>query len=206
VDLTDFEYRPANKSFDGQNVCCLHVGRLVEKKAPIDLVKAFKHAVESTKDNISLNLKIAGDGPLRSDLERKVQSLGLKGHVSVLGAVPHSQVSNLLSESNVYTQHCKTASDGDQEGQGVSFVEAAASGLPIISTRHNGLPDVILDGRTGYLVEEGDTKAMGEMIAQLAESPDEWRRLGKNGRRHIEENFDLRKQVSKMKDTISHFA
>jgi glycosyltransferase involved in cell wall biosynthesis len=200
VDLSNFEYRPAIESFDGDNVRCLHVGRLVEKKSPLDLVNAFKHAIDIVGDEIRLSLKMVGDGPLRADTEKAVRDLGLERHVTVLGSVPHHKVSDLLAESNLYTQHCRTASDGDQEGQGVSFVEASASGLPIIATRHNGLPDVIVDGETGYLVEEGDTEAMGKKIAQLAQAPDVWGRLGESGRKHIEENFDLKSQAPKMKD------
>lgn len=203
IDLSQFEYRPADESFDGRTVQCLHVGRLVEKKSPIDLVEAFRYAIDATDDDVQLELKIAGDGPLRAELEQKVRDLGIEKQVSILGAVPHSQVSKLMGEANLYTQHCKTASDGDQEGQGVSFVEASASGLPIVSTRHNGLTDVILDGKTGYLVEEEDAEGMGEKIAYLAESPDEWRRLGKAGRVHMEESFNLQDQVSSMKEMLS---
>jgi glycosyltransferase involved in cell wall biosynthesis len=198
IDLDQFKYRSADVSFDGETVQCLHVGRLVEKKSPIDLARAFKYAVDATSKGPTLKLKIAGDGPLRSDLEREVRDLGIEDQVSILGAVSHARVGCLLAEANIYTQHCKTASDGDQEGQGVTFVEASASGLPVIATRHNGLTDVIHDGETGYLVEEGDAEAMGKQIAQLARNPDQWRRLGRAGRDHIEENFDLKKQVEKM--------
>lgn len=154
VDLSQFAYRPADESFDGQTVRCLHVGRLVEKKSPLDLVRAFKCAVDGVESALGLHLKIVGDGPLRERLEQEVASLGLENHTSVLGAVPHHQIPRLLAEANIYTQHCKTASDGNQEGQGVSFVEASASGLPIVATHHNGLPDVIIDGKTGHLVEQ----------------------------------------------------
>jgi colanic acid/amylovoran biosynthesis glycosyltransferase len=205
IDLDQFEYRPADDTFDGQTVRCLHVGRLVEKKSPVDLVRAFKNAQERVDESLSLSLKIAGDGPLRAALEDEVKSLKLEEDVSLLGAVPHSRVSELLMEANIYTQHCKTASDGDQEGQGVTFVEASASGLPIVSTRHNGLPDVIKHGETGYLVEEGDTEEMGKMIAMIAERPEEWNSLGRAGRRHIEENFRLKEQAIKMKETFSKF-
>jgi glycosyltransferase involved in cell wall biosynthesis len=175
----------------------------VEKKSPIDLAKAFRYAVDETSEDIQLELKIAGDGPLRGELEQEVRDQGIENQVSILGAVPHSQVSKLMAEANLYTQHCKTASNGDQEGQGVSFVEASASGLPIVSTRHNGLTDVIVDGQTGYLVEEGDVEGMGKKIAYLAESPDEWRRLGKAGRIRVEESFNLQNQVGDMKEMLS---
>jgi len=206
IDLSQFEYEPADASFDGQIVQCLHVGRLVEKKAPIDLARAFKHALDLLDNGVGLTLKVAGDGPLRTDLEHEVRDLNIEDHVSILGSVPHSQVSQLFAEANLYTQHCKTATDGDQEGQGVSFVEASASGLPVIATRHNGLSDVIIDGETGYLVEEGDAEAMGERIAALARNPNQWPKMGRAGRKHMEENFDLQDQVASMKETLSHLA
>jgi colanic acid/amylovoran biosynthesis glycosyltransferase len=203
VDVSRFEYRQADESFDGKTVRCIHVGRLVEKKAPIHLVKSLKHALGKLDDSFDLRLKIVGDGPLREDLERSIQRLGVEDRVSVLGATPHSQVSELLEEANLYTQHCKTATDGDQEGLGVSFIEASATGLPIVATRHNGLPDVILDGETGILVEEGDSEAMGNAIASLAERPREWVKMGEAGRQHIESAFDLHKQVTTMKHWFS---
>jgi len=203
VDVSRFEYRQADESFDGKTVRCVHVGRLVEKKAPIHLVESLKHALEKLDESFDLRLKIAGDGPLREDLERSVQRLGIEDRVSVLGAIPHSHVSELLKEANLYTQHCKTATDGDQEGLGVSFIEASATGLPIVATRHNGLPDVILDGETGILVEEGDSEAMGDAIASLAERPREWVKMGEAGRQHIENTFDLQKQATTMKHWFS---
>jgi glycosyltransferase involved in cell wall biosynthesis len=199
VDVSQFEYQRADESFDGETVQCIHVGRLVGKKSPIDLAEAFRNALDELDESLNLHLKIAGDGPLREKLERKIQSLGLKENVSMLGAVPHTQISELLKDANLYTQHCKTAPDGDQEGLGVSFIEASATGLPIVATRHNGLPDVILDRETGVLVEEGDAEAMGRAIASLAKRPDKWVKMGQAGRQHIEETFDLENQTAKMK-------
>jgi colanic acid/amylovoran biosynthesis glycosyltransferase len=85
----------------------------------------------------------------------------------------------------------------------VSFVEASASGLPIVSTRHNGLPDVILDEETGFLVEEGNSEEMGQKIAHLASNPERWNEIGRKGRMHMEERFDLSKQIEKMKGAYS---
>lgn len=202
VDISRFDYTRADKSFDGKQVHCVHIGRLVEKKSPIDLVESFNNALEKLPHNVELSLTIAGDGPLRNKVERSIQFLGIEDRVSILGAIPHSKVSELLREANLYTQHCKTAPDGDQEGLGVSFIEASATGLPIVSTRHNGLPDVILDGQTGILVEEGDVEAMGDAIAFLAERPSEWVKMGEAGRRHVEETFDLHTQVTTMKNWL----
>jgi glycosyltransferase involved in cell wall biosynthesis len=206
VNLEGFEYQPADQSYDGRTVTCLHVGRLVEKKAPIELAQSFEYACRRSDPDVGLELKIAGGGPLRSELEQEIEDLHIGDKVSLLGAVPHEKVSELMTEANIYTQHCKTASNGDQEGQGVSFVEASASGLPIVSTHHNGIPDVVLDGKTGYLVEEKDTKAMGEVIASLAETPNDWVSLGRAGRAHVEKNFDLKRQVKSLVEKLSYIS
>jgi colanic acid/amylovoran biosynthesis glycosyltransferase len=198
IRLSRFDYDPPKPRFDGKTVRCLHVGRLVEKKAPLDLVRGFSEARQQVGRDSDLRLTIAGDGPMREDVEDLISELGLPDHVRCLGNVPHERVVELMQESHLYTQHCKTASDGDEEGQGITFVEASATGLPIVTTRHNGIPDVVNDGETGFLVSEGDVEAMGEKIAYLALHPAEWPSFSEAGRRRVEEKFDLTKQTRKL--------
>lgn len=188
---------PADRYKDG-TVRLLHVGRLVEKKAPLDLVEAFTRAKEKLESDPPIHLTIAGGGPLMDITKKKIYDLGLEGDIDCLGSVPHGKVRRLMQTCHLYTQHSKTASNGDQEGQGVTFVEAQASGLPVVTTRHNGIPDVVVDGETGFLVEEGDTRAMAERIVYLARHPEIWSKLGRAGRAHVEEQFDLSKQVTKL--------
>ncbi len=203
IDVDRFEYKRADSTCGKNNVKCIHVGRLVEKKAPVKLVESFRIAKSRVQPKVDLSLKIVGNGPLKKQVIKKVKDLKLEEDVTVIGAIEHNKVIKMLHESNIYTQHCVTARDGDQEGQGVSFVEASASGLPIVTTRHNGLPDVVLHNETGYLVEEGDTEAMGEAISYLAERPSKGVELGSSGRQHIEENFDIDKQVKKLSHIYS---
>jgi colanic acid/amylovoran biosynthesis glycosyltransferase len=197
IDLSAFPYSDPTDDFDGDTVRCLHVGRLVEKKAPLHLVRAFHHAVQRLDGERALHLTIAGGGPLEHRVAELVERLGLGEKVSLLGAVSRERVQALMRKTHLYTQHCMTASDGDQEGQGVTFVEASATGRPVVSTWHNGIPDVVLDGETGVLVEEGDIEGMGDAIARLARAPETWRTYGKAGRAHMEECFDLSKQTQK---------
>jgi glycosyltransferase involved in cell wall biosynthesis len=184
---------------------CLHVGRLVEKKAPIHLVRAFGEARQRTVD-IDLHLTIAGSGPLKRQAEEEAKCLDLGEAISFEGQVPHHVVPQLMASSDIYAMHCMTASDGDQEGMGVTFAEASAMGLPVVTTRHNGIPDVVIDEETGFLVAEGDVKQMGEKIALLAENEELRRKLGKHGKQHIEENFSIDRQVSKMKSLLLDLA
>jgi colanic acid/amylovoran biosynthesis glycosyltransferase len=199
VDVQAIPYsNPADRYTEGP-VRCLHVGRLVEKKSPLHLAEAFRKAVDRAPEGCVLELTIAGDGPLQEPLRDYVRDSGLTDHVRMLGAVDHATVLELLARSHIYTQHCVTARDGDQEGQGVSFVEAAASGLPVVATRHNGIVDVVRHGRTGFLVDERDTNGMADRIVELATTPHTWRDMGREGRIHVEESFDLTRQVGKLR-------
>jgi colanic acid/amylovoran biosynthesis glycosyltransferase len=198
VRLDNFPYDPPSGRYDGGVVRCLHVGRLVEKKSPLKLVRSFANACKRVGDRASLELMIAGDGPLREPTELLIRDLGLTERVHCIGNTAHEEVMQLMRTSHLHVKHCETASDGDQEGQGVTFVEASAIGLPIVTTRHNGIPDAVKDGETGYLVEEGDVDAMGERIAYLTLHPEAWHAIGQAGRLHVEENFDLRKQTQKL--------
>ncbi|WP_118829943.1 glycosyltransferase [Salinibacter ruber] len=193
--VDQFTYSNPVDRFDGHTVRVLHVGRLVEKKAPLELVEAFHHVEDRVDEEIELCLTIAGDGPLREKMVQRIEALGLGQKINYRGAVPHTEVRRLMGRAHVYTQHCKTASNGDEEGQGITFIEAQASGLPVVSTNHDGIPDVVLDGETGYLVPEGDTEAMADRIAHLAQHPEKWETMGRAGRRHVEEHFDLARQA-----------
>jgi glycosyltransferase involved in cell wall biosynthesis len=198
VDLEKFP--PSSQlSSENQQVQCLFVGRFVEKKSPMSLVKSFHEAQKKLADlDIELKLWMAGGGPLMDQTKQLVQELNLTDDIDVKGALPHDEVIELFKQADIYTQHSVTASNGDEEGQGVTFVEASAMELPIVATRHNGIPDVVLDGETGFLVEEHDTEAMGQKIAELAEHPQQWEALGKAGRKHIEKEFDKEKQSKKL--------
>lgn len=195
IRINKFEYNSPSKNYDGGKVQCLHVGRLVEKKSPLKMVKSIYMANKMSDKEIFL--KIAGNGPLREDLEILIKKKEMEDMVDILGSISHEEVKNVMREANIYTQHCVTASDGDQEGQGVTFVEASATGLPIVSTNHNGIPDVVIDGKTGILVEEGNVEEMAKEIAKLSEYPEEWEELGKSGRNHVRKNFKVEGQIRK---------
>ena len=200
IRLSEFSFSPPSSRYGQGPVKCLHVGRLVEKKSPLDLVRAFGHAASITNCSPSLSLTILGDGPLRRDLLKVISQEGLSDKVRWLGAQPRQRVREELAQAHLYTQHCRTGRDGDEEGQGVSLVEASATGLPVISTVHNGIPEVVLDNKTGFLVREGDYFGMGERIAQLASDPSRWDEMGRLGRAHVENNFNLPTQVALLQE------
>ncbi len=187
VDIEAFPYRDPAADYDGGTVRLVHVGRLTPKKAPVHLLRAFAEARRLAK--AKLHLTVVGGGEMEDEVRREVESLQLQDAVDLAGPLPHGEVAGVMGQSHVYAQHCLTPPDGDMEGLGISFAEASARGLPIVTTRHNGIPDVVLHERTGLLSPEGDVAAMAANLANIADDPASWTRLGAAGRQHVAENF-----------------
>lgn len=165
----------------------LHVGRLVEKKGTAVLLDAMARLPEA-------QLAIIGDGPLRGDLERRAADLGIR--VQFLGALPPAEVAAWMRRAWLLAVPSVTAADGDAEGLPTVILEAAASSLPAVGTRHSGIPEAIADGETGFLVPERDPAALAESIGALLGSPDLRRRKGAAARAMAERKFDLRRQTA----------
>ena len=197
VNLETFTYQNPAERFDGRNVECLFVGRLVEKKGPLLLVMAFEIAKQRLGAAVNLILHVIGDGPLRPALEVYCKQNGLEDSVHIHGPKNHLEVAAMMHRVHIYVQHSVTAADGDQEGQPVALIEAAASGLPIISTEHSGIPEIVLNEKTGFLVKEMDIERMGERLAFLTSQPTAWEEMGRLGREHVETNMRIDTQASR---------
>jgi glycosyltransferase involved in cell wall biosynthesis len=135
------------------------------------------------------NLKIIGDGPMTDDVAQAVVRLGVADDVELDGRQPHEKVQAAFRDADIYVQHSVTAPDGDEEGLPVSITEALAAGLPVIATRHSGIPEVVREGETGYLVDEHDAAGMGRRMAALARNRPAWARLGGAGQALLRAEF-----------------
>jgi glycosyltransferase involved in cell wall biosynthesis len=175
------------------------IGRFVDKKAPYFTLMAFKKALES--DN-SLKLDFAGDGYLLNSVKNLADYLGLSSSVSFLGHVSHDEMRELLLTSRCFLQHSVVADNGDSEGTPVAILEAQAAGLPVISTRHGGINEVVLDKKTGFLVDEKDVNTMAKYISLLAKDDDLCKTMGGNAKKHIFENYRLEKHISELNKLI----
>ncbi|NQS90339.1 glycosyltransferase [Patescibacteria group bacterium] len=187
IDLDNFMY---SEKKPAETVIILSVGRLVEKKGHKYVIQAIARIV---KKNKNIEYIIAGDGPLRGALEDLVSKLGVGKYVKFLGAVEQNEVLNLYRKSHIFVLHSVTAYNGDQEGIPVVLMEAQAVGLPAISTFHSGIPEIVLDDKTGFLVPERDVDALAEKLQYLIEHPEIWPEMGKCGRRFVEEKYDIEK-------------
>jgi glycosyltransferase involved in cell wall biosynthesis len=162
------------------------VGRFVDKKAPYLTLSAFRSVVQAVPE---ARLVMIGDGYLRNCCERLASAYGCHESVAFLSPCSHEEVAAAMRRARAYVQHSLTADDGDSEGTPLSILEAGASGLPVVSTRHAGIPDVVLHDQTGYLVEEGDVDGMAEYMISLAQSPRLAGRLGDAAKDHIQSHF-----------------
>lgn len=173
----------------------LTVGRFVDKKAPFLTLLAFKSVAEKIPE---ARLKMIGEGQLLETCKRLVQSLSLSGQVEFLGACSHQEVAEAMQTARAFVQHSVQTSYGDSEGTPVGVLEAGASGLPVIATRHAGIKDVVIENETGLLVDEGDVAGMSQQILNLAETPEFATQLGKVARKRIQENFSMDKSLEQL--------
>jgi colanic acid/amylovoran biosynthesis glycosyltransferase len=171
------------------------VGRFVDKKAPELTVLAFSKALQRVPD---AQLVMIGDGPLRPAIERLIRALGLENNVSVPGALEHAYVVEMMRKAAVFMQHSLIAPSGDREGTPVAVLEAGATGLPVVATRHEGIAEVVVEGETGILVDEGDTDAMGAAVADLLLDPSYAHRLGRAARRRVEEHYSIDLSIKRL--------
>ena len=186
IDVGTFAFRPPRRPEAGEAVRFAAVGRIVEKKGFQPLVEAFARA----RREHPMHLTIVGEGPLRPQVEELVERNGLHADVSILGRRPHAEVAALMSASDVFVLPSVTSAEGDKEGTPTVLMEAMASGLPAISTRHAGIPEVVRDYETGLLVEERDVDGLARALVTAAGAADRWPEWAEAGRRHVEAEFN----------------
>jgi glycosyltransferase involved in cell wall biosynthesis len=162
------------------------VGRFVEKKAPQLTLRAFAEVHHKFTE---ARLRMIGDGPLFDECRALARELHVETAVAFLGSQPPDVVRGELRNARCFVQHSVEAANGDCEGTPLGILEAQASGLPVVSTRHAGIPDVVVEGETGFLVAEGDVHGMANAMATLLEEPHLAGKLGASARQRIKLNF-----------------
>jgi colanic acid/amylovoran biosynthesis glycosyltransferase len=143
-------------------------------------------------------LRMIGDGPLLEPSRSLAQELGIEKAVTFLGAQPHAVVQEEMLRARCFVQHSVEAPNGDCEGTPVGILEAGAMGLPVVSTRHAGIPDVVVEERTGLLVDERDVEGMARQMLRLAEDAELAGQLGREARRHIEQHFSQEQSLKRL--------
>jgi colanic acid/amylovoran biosynthesis glycosyltransferase len=186
IDCKKFVWRIRNRALE-QPLEVLSVARLVEKKG---LVYGIEAAAQLVKKGYLIRYRIIGDGPLRETLQAQIDHLGIQAQVELLGARTHEQIVALLDQAHVFLAPSVTAGDGDQEGIPNVVKEAMAAGVPVLSTRHSGIPELVQDGVTGYLVPERDVQALARRLEFLYQHPEQWPNLATAARRVVETDYN----------------
>lgn len=203
VDPSEYSYRERCPPPPGDPVRLLTVARLVEKKGIRYCLQAVAQVLGSRGEAArDLRYDIIGDGPLRDDLEAQASELGLDDCVRFHGSQDQEAVRRAMMNAHLFLLSSVTAEDGDQEGTPTVLLEASSTGLPVVSTWHSGIPEIVVDGETGFLVPERDAEALAERLGQLLDEPELWRSMGRNGRRHIEESFDA---ATLSRELVQHY-
>ena len=182
--------RPRNP--DEETPTILHVARLVEVKGARYLVEAFGMLARRHPE---ARLVIIGEGPLERPLKARARSLGLETRISFLGALPHAQVLEWMRKATMLVLPSVRTASGRVEGLGMVCLEAAATGVPVVGSRIGGIPEGVIDGRTGFLVPERDAGALAGRMNDLLENPATRCRMGIEARARIERRFDTRRQT-----------
>lgn len=166
----------------------LATGRFVDKKSPLLTLLAFQQVLQKIPE---ARLIMIGDGPLREAAELLARTSGFDNAVEFRGVVSHQEVAAAMGGARAFVQHSLRPTDGDSEGAPVAVLEASASGLPVVSTRHAGISEIIIHERTGLLVEEGDVDAMAEAMIRLGEDPYLASKMGQEGRLRIQKHYSI---------------
>lgn len=172
----------------------LFVGRLVERKGVEVLVEALRR-IEKVRP---ASLTVVGEGPRAERIRRGAVRLGLEGRVRLEGRVADERLERAYREADVFVLPAVVDERGDTEGLGVVLLEALRFGVPVVASRAGGIPDIVRDGDTGWLVPPGDPAALARTILEVACDPAEAERRVARGRAHLDAGFSLEGVVRRL--------
>jgi glycosyltransferase involved in cell wall biosynthesis len=183
----DTEYfKPVKKTETSDKIVFIQVSHFGEKKGHIYTLRAFKKFLDSVVKKEKFKLILAGGGVLLEYIKKSANDLGIQQFIEFTGWITHKDLYPLLQEADFFVHHSVTASNGDEEGMPTTIMEAMAMELPVISTWHAGIPEVIDDGVNGYLVNEKDVDTFAKRMKDVLT----WGRQPQN-REKIQDKFSV---------------
>lgn len=188
VDVKKFEN--SNYQFKNSTDTLITTSRLVKKNAVGDIIEALKFLAQNIK------LKVIGIGRLESKLRAQVKKLGLENRVEFVGAIPNAELPKYLHEADIFIRPSLS------EGQGISFLEAMAAGLPVIATPVGGIPDFLKDGETGLFCEVNNPASIAKQVKRLIEDENLRQSLIANSKNLVKEKYDWDFIVDEMKTKV----
>jgi phosphatidylinositol alpha-1,6-mannosyltransferase len=177
------------------------VSRLMPRKGQDTLIRALPRIRATAGDDVAL--LIVGGGPYREQLVRLVSELGLEQHVVITGGVPWEELPAHYAAGDVFAMPCRTRQRGwDVEGLGIVYLEASATGLPVVAGDSGGAPDAVLDGRTGHVVGGRDDAALVARVGQLLGDPALAAEMGRAGRAWVESDWGWERSADRLRQLL----
>jgi colanic acid/amylovoran biosynthesis glycosyltransferase len=175
------------------------VGRLIAKKGFVDLIRACGLLAERGK---WFRCEIIGEGPLENDLREKIQQLKLQDRVALAGARPQHEIRERLVEASVFVLPSVIDPEGGMDNLPTVIMEAMATGLPVISTAIGGIPEMVIEGETGFLVPPRDAVALADVIEKLIGDAILARKMGRAGHERAKKLFSIERNVRELRALI----
>jgi colanic acid/amylovoran biosynthesis glycosyltransferase len=191
IPLDGFPYVVRNVPAEGAWTI-VQACRLVPKKGLPTALRAFARFAKVFPNSRFL---IAGDGPLRRELEQLVQQLDLRKAVVFLGFLGQTELRDLYEKAHVFMHPSELPPDSNQEGVPNSMLEAMAGGLPVVATRHGGIPEAVTDGVNGLLVPERDEEGLAKSLFRMVQDPDSWKAMGASASQTVAKEFAQPRQT-----------
>ncbi|MET9020301.1 glycosyltransferase family 4 protein [Actinopolymorpha sp. NPDC004070] len=178
------------------------VARLTERKGQDTLITAWPHVLREVP---GATLLVVGDGPYRADLERLADETGVRENVVFAGAVPWTDIPPYFDAGDVFAMPCRTRLAGlEPEGLGIVFLEAQASGLPVVVGDSGGAPDAVRHGETGYVVDPYNPVAVASKVVTLLRDPAAARAMGERGRAWVRESWTWDASVARLRGLLGY--
>jgi colanic acid/amylovoran biosynthesis glycosyltransferase len=187
IDLARWRWRDRG-GLPAASLRLVSVGRLVEKKGVGYVLEAVRRL---RARGVAAEYEVVGDGPLRTALEAEARRLAIEDRVRFLGWQSQDQVAQALERANVLVAASVTAGNADEEGIPNVLKEAMAVGLPVVSTAHGGIPELVEHDATGLLVPERDPDTLAARLNELATHPERRAALARAGRAKVERDYDI---------------
>ncbi len=188
LDLAEFR----QADFSSTPPLIVAVGRLIPKKGFGDLIRACALLTERGK---LFRCEIIGEGPLKDELRRQIDELRLQNNVALTGAKPQTQLRGRLTAANVFVLPSVIDPDGGMDNLPTVIMEAMASGLPVVSTNIGGIPEMVVENETGFLVQPGNAVAMADAIETVINDCSLAAKLGQSGHERARRLFSIEKNV-----------
>jgi colanic acid/amylovoran biosynthesis glycosyltransferase len=199
IRLEDFQ--PVDRDGRTGTPVALAVGRFVEKKGFEHLIRA----VAIAGDRSAFRVRLVGDGELRPGLEASARELGVEDRIEFVGWLSNREVGGAMRDADLFVAPSVTAADGDMEGMPLVIAEAMATGLPVIGSRHSGIPEAVREGENGVLIEERDDEALAAALIRFSD-PAIRLEAGRRSRGIVEADFNSSTQGARLASVLREVA